>query len=255
MRQFIQKHALIVFFILAYGLTWALMPLVRISLMVGLLGLLMPAAAAVIVTMLTEGRHGLADLFGRLVLWKVGLLWYAVALGLPVLASMLVGYLGMLSSGSTAVQVNPVTPLSLAVFLLVVGEELGWRGFALPRLLERFTGLQASLILGVLWALWHLPTFFIPGLPQSGVPLAAYVIYVCGLSVLFTWMYQHTRGSVLLATLFHGAIDTFGFTNPLLDPGLRWWLIAAVYAAIAVTAAWFTGSSLRAKTEEKGVIL
>ena len=83
----------------------------------------------------------------------------------------------------------------------MVGEELGWRGYALPRLLERFSPLVASLILGVIWWLWHLPTFFIAGTPQFRQPVVAFLIMTTAYSILMTWIFLHTHGSVLIATL------------------------------------------------------
>jgi membrane protease YdiL (CAAX protease family) len=151
-----------------------------------------------------------------------------------VLLSGVIAYLGVLLGAPNQIQFSSLSPLAVVVFVLVVGEEVGWRGFALPRLLERQSALQASLVLGLLWGLWHLPTFFIPGTPQAGIPIPAHLVYVIALSVLFTWMYLHTRGSLLLATLFHGAVNTLGFINPAVDPSLRWWLIAGVYAAAAL---------------------
>src|SRR3712207_6537622 len=91
-----------------------------------------------------------------------------------------------------------------------MGEELGWRGYALPRLLARRSALAASLILGLLWGLWHLPTFYVLGAPQHGLPISAFLLLTMAYSVLFTWIYLHTRGSVLIATLFHSAINLPG---------------------------------------------
>jgi uncharacterized protein len=240
-----KQHRLLVFFFLAYALTWLLMPLIRISPLLGLPGLLMPAAAAILVTVITDGKTALKDLLGRLVIWQVGLRWYILVLGLPLLISLLSNYIGMIITSSNQVQLSPISPLTGIVFFLVVGEELGWRGYALPKLLERQNGLSASLILGIFWAVWHLPTFFLPGLPQSGVPFLAYLLYVISLSVLFTWIYRHTQGSLLLATLFHGAIDSIGFTNPALNLQLRWWITAGVYVVAALIVVWFEGVQLK----------
>jgi membrane protease YdiL (CAAX protease family) len=125
--------------------------------------------------------------------------------------------------------------VAITLFVLVVGEELGWRGFALPRLQERYGGLRASLILGVLWAGWHLPNQFIPGLEFYGYGFGAFALYVVAMTVLFTWLASQTHGSVLLAWLFHGAINTLIFVNMAVDIVSRWWLSAAVYGAAALT--------------------
>jgi membrane protease YdiL (CAAX protease family) len=122
----------------------------------------------------------------------------------------------------------------MVVFVLVVGEELGWRGYAQPQLEKSYLPLIAALILGVLWGLWHLPNFFVPGLPHYGVPLLAFVLYTTGLSVLAAWLLKYTRGSVLIATLFHGSTNAFGFLTPGLEITARWWLIGAVYSGAAL---------------------
>jgi membrane protease YdiL (CAAX protease family) len=129
--------------------------------------------------------------------------------------------------------------------VLVVGEELGWRGYALPRLLASRSALSASLILGVLWGAWHLPTFLAPGTPQYGLPFSAYVLLTTAYSVLFTWIYLHTRGSVLIATLFHGAINLFqGLFLGGIDGARAWWLLVVAYGVAALVAVAITGPKL-----------
>ena|SRR5215211_3869226 len=104
-----------------------------------------------------------------------------------------------------------VLPLFLVILTLTdgLGEELAWRGFALPRLLSRHNALAASLILGVLWALWHLPLIWTEGNPMYHQPVWLLLVDIPAKSVLFTWVFVHTRGSVLLAMLLHGATNLF----------------------------------------------
>jgi membrane protease YdiL (CAAX protease family) len=239
-----KRHPLVTYFVLAYALTWVLAPLLTISLVLGVVGLLMPAVAAIVVTALTEGKLGVKALLHRLRLWRVGLLWYVVALGLPVLLSAGMVTLSVLLGAPAQVEFSPVSLLTMIVFVLVVGEEVGWRGYALPKLLQSHSALAASLILGVLWGGWHLPTFFVPGSPQAGIPFVAFLVFTTGASILFTWLYLHTRGSLLLATLFHGAINSFGFVNNALDPASRWWLTGAVYVAAAFLVSIVVGLNL-----------
>lgn len=229
LSRWIKEHALVAFFILAYGFTWALFPLVSISPLMGILGLFGPAFAALVVTGVRDGREGVRRLVARLGLFRVGPAWYLVTLGLPVLLSAIIVGLSLLLGYPGPVRFQEINVLNLLVFVLVFGEELGWRGFALPELLNNRSGVSASLILGVLWSFWHLPTFFTPGMPQAGVPLLPYTLTLIGLTTLFTWLFQNTRGSLLIATLFHGAYNTFGLVNPSLDPASRWWLYALVY--------------------------
>ena len=127
-----------------------------------------------------------------------------------------------------AAPAGPGDPPVLIVILalLVVGEELGWRGFALPRLQARFGGLGASLILGALWAAWHLANTAIPGLERYWYAFPAFALFVVAQTILFTWIANHTRGSVLLAWLFHAAINVAGSQFAIGDPVRQWWLSA-----------------------------
>jgi membrane protease YdiL (CAAX protease family) len=243
-KSLVKRHPLVTYFVLAYALTWILAPLLTISLLLGVVGLLMPAMAAVIVTAMTEGKPRVKDLFQRLKLWRVGLRWYVVALGLPVLLSAAVVALSVLLGAPAQIELSPVSLLTLVVFVLVVGEEIGWRGYALPKLLQTRSAVTASLILGVLWGGWHLPTFFIAGSPQASIPFIAFLLFTTGASVLFTWLYLHTQGSLLIATLFHGAINSFGFVNNALDPASRWWLTGIVYVAAAFLVSIVAGLNL-----------
>jgi len=97
------------------------------------------------------------------------------------------------------------------VFSLVIGgqagEEIGWRGYALPRLMERFGFGGAGVLLGVIWAVWHLPLFFIPGGDTYGQSFPLYLLQVTALCVAMTWLYVHTNGSLLLAMLMHSAVN------------------------------------------------
>ena len=233
-----RKHPLIAFFVLAYLLTWWVYPLLRFSPLLGIFGLLGPALAAIIMAAVTEGKPGVKALLRRTVLWRVGVPWYVIALGLPTILSLATAALAYLVGASEFIRVGTLAPIELVLFVLVVGEELGWRGYALPKLLERRSPLSASLILGVLWGLWHLPTFVIPGTPQYGLPATAFVLLTIEYSILMTWVFLHTRGSVLIATLFHGALNlSQGIFLGSLDGATRYWLLSIVYGVAAVIAA------------------
>jgi uncharacterized protein len=146
----VKKHRLIAFFVLAYLLTWWIYPVLKVSPLLGIFGLFGPALAAIIVAAVTEGKSGVKSLLSRVVRWRVGLLWYLIALGLPTVLSLATAGLNYLLGAPAFVQVGSLTVFDLVLFVLVVGEELGWRGYALPRLLEKRSPLIASLILGVL---------------------------------------------------------------------------------------------------------
>lgn len=167
-----------------------------------------PTISATILTAMREGRAELRALYARLVHWRFGIEWYALVLvGIPVLGWLIAWITGPEPRFDLS---TPLRLLTILFSLLIsgpLGEELGWRGFALPRLLERFRPFAASLILGVIWGLWHLPSFFISGVVQSQLSLPVFLIGALVMSILVTWMFQHTGGSVLIAVLFHYMVN------------------------------------------------
>src|SRR5918912_3555685 len=98
----------------------------------------------------------------------------------------------------------------VGVFVLIGAvEEIGWRGYALPRLQRRFAPLPASLLLGIVWGCWHAPQWFIPETGQQGFAFPAFLVWVVALSIMFGWIANGTRGSVLLVILSHAATNAF----------------------------------------------
>jgi uncharacterized protein len=236
------RHPLVSFFVMAYAFSWIVWSpwvlgedgakLLPPGLSVPTSGLLLaagilagPTLSAFIMTATTEGRAGVRRLLGRLVLWRVGIRWYLFALvGVPLI--MLLGT--MIYSGdlpNLKALGGPSYLLSyLATFALVVVlggplfEEVGWRGFALPRMEPLHGPLLASLILGVLWALWHLPEFLVPSWAASSggggiLGIILFTITAVTFNIVITWVFNNTRASVLLAILVHASIDAF--TIPL----------------------------------------
>lgn len=232
--KLVQRYPLVAFFALAHAGVLSLALLARISLGFGFLALFTPAAAALIITACVEGRAGVRALLARATIWRVGPHWYLIALGLPAVLSLGASGLSLALGAPADVRFSELSALTLLLFVLVIGEELGWRGFALPRLQARYGPLGASAILGTLWATWHLPNQLIPGLEHYGDGFPAFALYVLPMTVLFTWLANRTGGSVLLAWLFHGAINGLIFVNHALDIVERWWLSAAVYGLAAL---------------------
>lgn len=229
-----RARPLAAFFLLAYVLTWPLAALTPINLGFALLSLFGPAAAAIIVGHAIAGKAGVSELLAKVRIWRIAPVWYLIVFLLPVAVSGVVSLAAVAMGRATGVHLTPLTPVGLVLFVLVLGEELGWRGFALPRMIERFGVGRASLLLGLLWGCWHLPTFFINGAPQAEVPIVAYIAYTTALAGAFTWIWLHTSGSVLLATLFHGAVNLIGFTATGLTPGDRMWLTAGVWSLASI---------------------
>jgi uncharacterized protein len=163
-----------------------------------------PNVAALTISAVNGGWKAVSGLLSRFIIWRVGLRWYLfVLLGLPA-----IGLLAALLAGTFSFEIftHTATFMALLFNLLItgpVGEELGWRGFALPRLLQRYNPLTASLILGCLWGFWHLPSFLASGTPQTGLSFPAFVLGAVVLTIITTWVFIHTRGSVLMSALIH----------------------------------------------------
>jgi uncharacterized protein len=241
------RHPLVSFFVMAYAFTWivwvpwvlgqdgaGLLPIKIGKAASGYLNaaaiLAGPTLAAFIMTATTEGRAGVRRLLGRLVLWRVGIRWYLFALlGVPLI--MLLGtmvYSGYLPKlGALGGPSYLLSYLGTFALVVVLGgplfEEIGWRGFALPRM-ERLHGpLVASLILGVLWALWHLPEFLVPSWAASSggggvLGITLFTLTAITFTVVITWVFNNTRASLLLAILVHASIDTFSITLGAIFP-------------------------------------
>jgi uncharacterized protein len=233
LKRFIVRHSLSVFFGLAFGISWLFLiadalgshGLIPFRLTLSgpgiLLVLLMsygPTFAALIVTWATEGRAGIRTLLRRLLPWRAGLRWYVLALMGPVVLAFATGTLQELFGATLQPLPGPVHQVVLMgvvgsiVHALANGEELGWRGYALPRLLARYNALSASLILGAIWFVFHLPIMFTAsgvGGSQTLEDALPFLVSTLALSVVITWMFNTTRGSVLPIILLHGALNTW----------------------------------------------
>lgn len=181
----------------------AVPPGVLVLVLVGVFG---PFFGAFVLTAKHQGRDGVSAL------WKSGwnirlpLAWLLIALLLlPAvrIASLLASGAGV----SFEIFTRPLELIALTLFMFFLGgsfgEEFGWRGYALPRLLERQSALGASLFLGVVWVVWHLPLFFIPGSPQAQIPFLPWAAGLLIAAILYTWVHVHVGGVVFAALLIH----------------------------------------------------
>jgi membrane protease YdiL (CAAX protease family) len=255
--------SLLKFFLVTYTVSWvcfcsaAIIPegttlaLLRVPLL--LLGTFAPSLVAIGLTTWDNGTRGTQAFLGRLFkrrnvdVRKVNVRWYLFAIGYMAAIKLAVALVHRAITGAwptfgdtawyvTAVAIVFSTPVQ-------AGEEIGWRGYALPRLAARMGYARASLLLGVLWACWHLPLFFVPGLDMQGQSFPVWALSVTALSVAITWLYAHTEGSLLLVMLMHSAVNqTLGIVpsavanaaNPF---ALSHSLVAWITAALLWTAA------------------
>lgn len=221
------RYSLVRFFLLTFCLSWGFwipeaayahgIGPVRIPVILSVIvGGFAPSLIAVILTGFEGGKTEVRHLWAQLFRWRVSSLWYGVALFLP-LAIILCGI--QISRFWTT---PPSANLSLgnwpgiilvALFTLFfggpLGEELGWRGYVLPRLLTSFGALKSGLMVGLGWGVWHLPLFFIPDTVQSQIPMGWFMLSILAESLVYTYLYQRTDGSLLIMLLLHTATNTW----------------------------------------------
>jgi len=211
------------YFVLAFAFTWLFwVPaaleaqglISQLPVPATFLGAFGPLVAAVVVTAQEGGRAGLRSLLSRVVRWRVAPIWYGVAILGPLLIMLGAIALHVVLGGqppSLGLLIGALpTLVFVSVYMMItvaLGEEVGWRGYALPALQARYNALIASLILGVMWALWHLPVFFNPDTLYSNLPFLQFLAYIVPFAVLTTWVFNSTGGSVLMAMFFHAVLN------------------------------------------------
>lgn len=272
-----KRHALLIFWVLGFLFSWlAWVPLARgyDSPQAHIYGAYGPALAAMLVTLLMGSWSGLQELISRFFIWRVGWKWYGTALLLPVVVSLLVSALSLMCGGDLPDFSHPmmsdpraqaalpalynwlhpwpllVVPvfLQFLLFSTTIGEELGWRGFGLQQLQQRFSPMTASIMLGCLWILWRLPIFYVQVAPNVRLSfLAVSLLGTIPVSILLTWIYNRTGGSLLMVLLFNTATKvTDLFVATSVAPMI---LVAAAYWGVVFYVLYMGGRE--ALAEEK----
>jgi membrane protease YdiL (CAAX protease family) len=238
--------SLVAFFILTFAITWpCFLAVGRLSsvprTLVLYLGIFAPAIVAIGLTALLAGGEGVGALLRPLFRADVGGRWYLFAVGYMAAIKLAVAlvYRVVIGEwprfGTESWYVIVAATLASTLIGGQAGEEIGWRGFALPRLAERIGFPLASLLLGLIWALWHLPLFFVAGADKNGQSFVVYSVQVVALSVAISWLYLRTGGSLLLTMLMHSAINQSKDIVPSATPGAT-----SVFALHASPVAWLT---------------
>lgn len=264
MKNLITKYPLVSFFGMALLFSWiAVMPLILNPALpvepFQILGALAgPTLSAVIVIAATEGRAGLGSFFRRYLQWRAGIAWWLIVLfgiliALTLVAAAILGPSVLSEFAKNLGLILPTYLLTLVVGVILgpLWEEPGWRGFALPRLQAQYGPITGSVILGAIWAVWHLPGY-LGGWMTSVFP--ALLVYCIGFSILATWIYNHTGGSILLMILLHSS------SNAAISVGARvlptnlaggmhafvfsGWIPALMAGLIAILIVIFTRGSL-----------
>jgi membrane protease YdiL (CAAX protease family) len=283
LKSFIARRPLVMYFVLAYVFYWLF--LVGVLAVLGLLGLKlnalprwvmplltvlgswMPSVAAVIVTGLLDGRAGIRRLFRKFVQFRLPARWYIAALiplGLAFVVAGIYRLGGGVAPGGSSLALG--FWLSVTVLNLLqgpTGEETGWRGFALPRLLERFSPLKAGVLLGVLWGFWHLPLLLSSGYAPVNLSLycIAFIIDITSLSVLMTWIFRKTSNSLVPMAIAHFSFNAggqliggFAAGGLSLVPTLQFYEIMAPVLLLAAVIVWAAGGlSTQSTTSRKAL--
>jgi uncharacterized protein len=267
---FLRRHPVATFVALSYASAWAWwLPLVilgermpgALGLVLSILGSAMPSTMAILLVARLHGRTEVRRLLSRLLMGRVGIFWYAAIIALTALMVFAVWVSTLFGAPTPVVVATIAGTLSIFLFSIfpgsAVGEELGWRGFALPRLQARHSALAASLIVGTVWGAYHFPLFLI-GTPNR--PLALFLPFaISGViwSIFYTWMYNGTRGSLLIPVLLHAAtnLPLSIVYEPLHEHVLpAFWTLDAILALAAVVLIARTGAATLSRTHPKQTV-
>src|SRR5215217_1562671 len=250
MISLVKRHPIITFLVLTYVFTWAIeSPLVFLTdsvtaiqgLVLVILASNVPSAVAIVLTAIFLGRGALRKLLARLLIWRVSLFWYLVVflgpvvlVGGVVLLNALMGgpalSLGMTLVGATIFFAFSVVPGS------ALGEEIGWRGYVLPRLQGRMSALSAALLIAPIWGLWHLPIWLTGDPVKTPTFYVAFFASVFPMSILLTWVYNSTGGSLLMVVLAHATFN-LPITLTIDDLGTRGRVPSLLYFGLLAVAA------------------
>jgi membrane protease YdiL (CAAX protease family) len=249
-RAFVRRRELVIFFVLSYLIAWSTLP-------IGTFIAFSPLVSAIVVVLIAEGLPGLARLGRRVIRWRVNWIWYAAAIGLPLLVHAVGTGLNMAAGAPAPLldQFQPWYTLFLVFGLGMVnplegplGEEPGWRGFALPRLQSKWSPLASTALLGLLITGWHLPLVFIPQFDLSLPDIATTV----AVTFWYSWLFNRTGGSVLLTLIAHvteGSVNFQGLWPAGPDADRTTWTWLITWALLVVALLIFDRKSWRTAPE------
>jgi len=243
--SFIKRHSFVTFVVLSYLLSWWSAPFTN-----GQIIPYGPAVAAVIVIAITEGRSGLGNLWRKITNWRVAWYWYLIGPGM--IASYVAGaYMLNLALGASVTTPPQLPSIGILLELLLLGgmwEELGWSGYALPTLQQRFARrsngvLVATLVTGVIRSIWHLPLFI-----YGHIHWFDALIFSFAFQIMISWLFNRSGGSVLIVMVFHFASNVIGggIMHPVFTGASQ-----TSYYALMVTLAWTIAFAILWKTSLK----
>ena len=275
MSTIVRKYPALSLLVLAWILGMA--PLLAVN--AGLLpaafdqiGAFSASLAAIILAAIEGRRGGVRELLGRFLIWRVGLQWWAFALLSTIIPSVLGLYLFQMLGGPAVdwSDLKPITSVIPMIILLTIlagmGEEFGWRGFLLPRLQARHNALVSSIYVGLTWGAWHAPLFFTKGTTQYQwitegggelvTAIVGYTVFCVAWAVQYTWLFNNTRGSVLLASVLHGAGNAWigGYINVYRSDFGGILTFTAVMVVVSIIIALLAGATHLSRTNKRNVL-
>jgi uncharacterized protein len=215
----VKRNPLIWFFALSYVVSWPAWVLetkdITWAAFPGYFG---PAIAALAIIAITQGKYGLKKILTKIYLWRVPVRWYLIAIFLPIGSVLLAVVFQLLNGGENTIRWVEFTPrlstlalgfigLSLYGIFVAAGEEIGWRGYALPGMFKQYNPLVASILVGIFWGFWHLPLRWLYTSDSNLTDALFYGFGIDAAAIIYTWLYLNTRGSILIASLFHAVYD------------------------------------------------
>ena len=258
----VSRETLVTFFVLTYAVMWTCFITVAaaripvhgpLGTLLLYLGTFAPSLAALWLTARAEGSSGVRVLLGRAFQWQVATRWYVFAVAYIPAVKLTVALVHRVATGAWPRFGNEpwyLIPVAIAISTpFQAGEEIGWRGYALPRMAAGLGLGRASILLGLIWAFWHLPQFFIPEADTYGQSFLVYVLQVTALSVAMAWLYAHTNGSLLPVMLMHAAVNNTKDIVPSAMPGATnpFGLSASLVAWLTVTLLWICAAYFLAR--------
>lgn len=272
---FLKRHSLLSGVILMFALTWPIdlansgvLPF-RVSEAAAIFVGYGLVSASLLMTGLTLGKHGVVTLLKRFLIWRVSWKWYLVAFllmpSMQFVSVLLTALVRQSPIDFSDVYAYKIFGPSINLVLLIVpfflfdaianGEEIAWRGYVLPRLQAKHSALVSSLFVGVIWGLWHLPKHL------SHWDTTTFVFFMAGITaraVLYTWLYNNTKGSLLLTTLFHASGNTGGILLPIATTAIAGNLTASIIqllleVAVVVIVTVRAGAARLSRTEPKQI--
>lgn len=222
-----------------------------------------PSLAGLAVVFAFSTRKGRRDWLARSLSWRIGWRWFALAFAFPPAVMLIAISVHILSGAQNPVSITadqiPLIILNFVLVLLIggpLGEELGWRGYMTPALRSRMGWRPASVIVGLVWGAWHLPLFFLAGTPQSNMPVAVFMLNILAGAVVFGWLYERTRGSLLPVIVLHTSLNAWAGVLgivPTAESGRPYALVTGllVLVALALLAKPDAAASERGRTPAK----